>query len=99
MENSSGRKAAMLLSSGFALPRLAPPGLVSSGDPVTESLPPARVPRLPAEVLARLLVRRAARGGHLGHDELPGEQPPEPGGHAQRRLRACDPGQVREPVL
>src|SRR5919199_6695564 len=83
MENSSGRYSA------------AP---VSSVDPGTESLPPARVPRLPAELLPRLLVRGPARGGHLGHDELPGEQPPEPGGDAQRRLRAPDPGQGRPPL-
>src|SRR5215203_5355173 len=83
MENSSGRYAA------------AP---VSSPDPGTEPLPPARVPRLPAELLPCLLVRGPAPVGHLGHDELPGEQPAEPGGQAQRRLRARDLGQVRQPL-
>src|SRR5262249_60655632 len=72
--------------------------LPSSADPGTESLPPAHVPRLPAQLLAGLLVRGPARAGHLRRDELPGEQPPEPGGQAQRRLGARDLGQVRQPV-
>src|ERR671935_2813274 len=80
MENSSGRYSD------------AP---VSSADPGTESLPPARVPRLPAELFPCLLVRGPAPAGHLGHDELSGEQPPEPGGHAQRRLPPLDLGNVR----
>src|SRR6266516_5550912 len=83
MENSSGRYSA---------------ARVSSTDPGTESLPPARVPRLPAELFPGLLVREPARGGHLGHDELSSEEPPEPGGHAQRRLRARDLGKVRQPL-
>src|SRR5580692_13033163 len=85
MENSSGRYSASA----------AP---ASSADPGTESLPPARVPRLPAELFPGLLVRGTARGGHLGHDELPGEQPPEPGRQAQRRLGPRDLGQVRQPL-
>src|SRR5215472_1416183 len=83
MENSSGRY--------WAAP-------VSPSDPGTESLPPARVARLPAELLPDFLVREPARAGHLAHDELSGEQPPEPGGQAQRRLRARDLGQVRQPL-
>src|SRR5215472_14668834 len=38
---------------------------VSAADPSTESLPPARIPRLPAELFSGLLVRGPARGGHL----------------------------------
>src|SRR5215203_480282 len=83
MENSNGRY---------------PVAPVSSADPGTESLPPARVPRLPAELFPCLLVRGPARAGHLGHHELSGEQPSQPGGHTQRRLRARDLGQVRQPV-
>src|SRR6266496_6504809 len=85
MENSSGRY------SSSAAP-------ASSADPGTEPLPPARVPRHPAELFPGFLVRGPARSGHLGHDELSGEQPPEPGGHPQRRLRARDLGQVRQPL-
>src|SRR6516165_11418194 len=83
MENSSGRYPA------------AP---VSSTDPGTESLPPARVPGLPAELLPCLVVRGPARAGHEGHGEISGEQPPEPGGHAQGWLRAQDRGQIRQPL-
>src|SRR5262245_28506898 len=81
MENSSGRYSA---------------ALVSSLDPGTESLPPARVPRLPAEFLSSLFVRGPTRSGHLGDDELSGKQPPYPGRYPQRRLRArelCEEGQ------
>src|SRR5215467_7431251 len=53
---------------------------VSAADPGTESLPPARIPRHPAELFPGLLVRGPARAGHLGHNELPGQQPPSQAG-------------------
>src|ERR1044071_5415746 len=80
MENSSGRY---------------PAASASAADPGTESLPPARVARLPAEFLPGLLVRVTARGGHLGHDELAGEQPSQPGGYPQRRLPPRAAGATR----
>src|ERR1035438_5551546 len=85
IENSSGRYAASA----------AP---ASSADPDTEPLPPAAIPRLPAELFLCPLVRVPARAGHLGHDELAGEQPPEPGGHPPRRLRAQYLRQVGQPL-
>src|SRR5215468_2776015 len=63
IENSSGRNSS---------------AVASSTDPGTESLPPARVLRLPPELLPGLLVRGAARGGHLGNDELAREEAAEP---------------------
>src|SRR5215467_2023116 len=80
---------------GSGRPAAAP---VSAADPGTESLPPARIPRHPVELFPGLLVRGPARAGHLGGDELPGQQPPEPGGQAQRRLGARDLGQIRQPL-
>src|SRR5215831_20935190 len=96
MENSSGRYSASAAPATSAAAGTQP--LPLSADPGTESLPPARIPRHPAQLLPGLLVRGPARAGHLGRDELPGKQPPEPGGQAQRRLRARDLGQVRQPV-
>src|SRR5215813_11857802 len=56
---------------GSGRPAAAP---VSAAGPGTESLPPARIPRHPAELFPGLLVRGPARAGHLGHHELPGQQ-------------------------
>src|SRR5215468_7905475 len=61
---------------GSGRPAAAP---VSAADPGTESLPPARIPRHPVEVFPGLLVRGPARARHLGHNELPGQQPPQAG--------------------
>src|SRR5689334_21711761 len=83
MENSSGRYRA---------------AAKSAVDPGTEALPPARVARDPAQFLARLLVRGAPGGGHLGDDERAGEGAGEPGGQVQRRLGAGDLGEVRQPL-
>src|SRR5579875_2799412 len=101
MENSSGRYCASAAPGTGGLPAPARPGTCprsSSADPGTEPLPPARIPRLPAKFLLRLLVAVPARGGHLSHEELPGEQTSSPGRHPQRRLRAQDAGQVRQPL-
>ena len=51
-----------------------------------EALPPARVPRLPAELALGLRVRRAAHLGHHDRRGLAGEQPAEPARHVARRL-------------
>src|ERR1019366_1818727 len=84
-------------NSGGRCPASAAPA--SSADPGTEPLPPARIPRLPAELFLCPLVRVPARAGHLGHDELAGEQAPELGGQpARRRLPAQSLRQVGQPL-
>src|ERR671913_2649277 len=71
---------------------------VSSADPGTDPPPPARVARLPAELLARLLVGGPARGGHLAHHVAPGERRGQPCGQSHRWLGARDLGQVGQPL-
>src|SRR5947209_14212928 len=76
------------------------PGAVVTGspEPLFEALPPARIPKLPAELTLGLGVRGSPRLGHHERRRLPCRQASQPARNAPWWLRIQGVRQYRQPV-